>query len=77
MKTIQMTIDEPLLAQVDRVIEELQTTRSAFIRSALESALRRHTIEQLEQRHAQGYADHPVEAGEFAVWLDEQSWGAE
>ena len=32
MKTIQMTIDESLLQQVDETVELLQTTRSAFIR---------------------------------------------
>ena len=30
MKTIQMTIDEPLLAEVDRMIQTLNTTRSAI-----------------------------------------------
>jgi metal-responsive CopG/Arc/MetJ family transcriptional regulator len=62
MKTIQMTIDEPLLNEVDRVIAELHTTRSAFIREALEAALRRHDIRKLEQQHAQGYSQHPNEA---------------
>ncbi len=77
MKTIQMTIDEPLLAEVDRVIAERNTTRSAFIREALEAALRRHRVAELEQQHAQGYAKHPVEPGEFDVWIAEQAWGAE
>jgi metal-responsive CopG/Arc/MetJ family transcriptional regulator len=39
VKTIQMTIDEPLLSEVDRVIQSLDTTRSAFIREALQLAL--------------------------------------
>ncbi|MBV9787467.1 MAG: ribbon-helix-helix protein, CopG family [Chloroflexi bacterium] len=77
MKTIQMTIDEPLLTEVDRVILELRTTRSAFIREALEAALRHHNIQKLEQQHAQGYSQHPVEQGEFDIWTDEQQWGAE
>lgn len=77
MKTIQMTIDEPLLQNVDRVAEELQTSRSAFIREALEAALRRHHALQLEQQHEQGYAKHPIEPGEFDLWVDEQRWGAE
>ncbi len=77
MKTIQMTIDEPLLKEVDRVVTELHTTRSAFIREALEAALRRHDIRKLEQQHAQGYRQHPVEPGEFDVWSNEQHWGAE
>lgn len=75
MKTIQMTIDDPLLAEVDRVIQALNTTRSAFIRQALQLALRRHKIAQMEERHAEGYARHPVEPGEFDVWETEQAWG--
>ena len=75
MKTIQMTIDEPLLAEVDRVIQELNTNRSAFVRQALELALQQHRIVQMEKQHAEGYARHPVEPGEFDVWEDEQAWG--
>ena len=74
MKTIQMTIDEPLLAEVDRVIQALDTTRSAFIREALQLALRRHKIAKMERQQAEGYARHPVEPGEFDVWVAEQAW---
>jgi metal-responsive CopG/Arc/MetJ family transcriptional regulator len=76
MKTIQMTIDEPLLTEVDQLIQALKTTRSAFIREALELALRRHAISEMESKHAEGYARYPVEPGEFDVWEDEQAWGA-
>jgi len=75
MKTIQMTIDEPLLAQVDNVIKDLNTTRSAFIRDALQFVLWRHRIRELEQKHAGGYARLPVEPGEFDIWEAEQAWG--
>jgi metal-responsive CopG/Arc/MetJ family transcriptional regulator len=75
MKTIQTTIDEPLLAEVDRVIQALETTRSAFIREALQLALQKYQIAEMEQRHAEGYARHPVESGEFDVWEAEQAWG--
>jgi len=75
MKTIQMTIDEPLLAEVDQAIRDLDTTRSAFVRDALRLALRRYTITSMERRHAEGYARHPVEPGEFDVWEAEQAWG--
>jgi len=74
MKTIQMTIDEPLLAEVDRTIKELNISRSAFIREALELALRHYQILEMEKQHAAGYARHPVEPGEFDVWHDEQAW---
>ena len=77
MKTIQMTIDDQLLAEVDHVTATLQTTRSAFIRSALQLALRHHAILEKEQQHAKGYAQHPVTPDEFDLWQAEQSWGEE
>jgi metal-responsive CopG/Arc/MetJ family transcriptional regulator len=77
MKTIQMTIDETLLEEVDRATAVLQTNRSAFIRSALQLALRQYRIGQLEQQHAAGYMRHPISAGEFDMWEGEQQWGAE
>ena len=75
MKTIQMTIDESLLVEVDRAIVSLNTTRSAFIREALQLALWQYRIEEMEQKHEEGYARHPVEPGEFDVWETEQAWG--
>ncbi len=75
MKTIQMTIDEPLLAQVDQAIKGLEMTRSAFIREALELALRHYQILEMERKHAAGYARRPVEPGEFDIWTAEQAWG--
>ncbi len=77
MKTIQMTIDEPLLHEVDQMIRKLDTNRSAFIRQALNLALQQYKIRTLEARHAEGYAKHPVEKGEFDIWQDEQVWGTE
>jgi metal-responsive CopG/Arc/MetJ family transcriptional regulator len=75
MKTIQMTIDDELLAEVDQLTASLQTTRSAFICSALQLALRHHAMLEKEQQHAKGYAQYPVLPGEFDVWEAEQSWG--
>lgn len=75
MKTIQMTIDQALLADVDAAVDDLGTNRSAFIRGALVLALRQLSLRKLEERHADGYALHPVEPGEFDAWEDEQSWG--
>ena len=35
MRTVQMTLDEELLASVDKAAKKLKTTRSAFTRKAL------------------------------------------
>lgn len=74
MQTIELTIDEALLAQIDRVTGELSLTRAAFIRQALEEALRHNTIFAKERRHALGYERAPVEPDEFDQWEDEQVW---
>ena len=76
MKTIQMTIDEGLLKLVDKLSRDRNTTRSAFIRDALEAQIRRERIHDAEMRHAQGYARKPVAPKEFDVWFSEQDWGA-
>lgn len=75
MKTIQMTIDDRLLKLVDKMSRARKTTRSAFIRDALEAEIRRQHIREEEARHAEGYARKPVAPGEFDVWLNEQDWG--
>ena len=75
MKTIQMTIEEQLLARVDLVAKELGTSRSAFMREALQEALKQIQIKNLENQHKAGYEEKPVENGEFDIWDDEQIWG--
>ena len=75
MKTIQMTIDEPLLDEVDKITESLNTTRSAFIRDALHLALRQYRIGLLEQQHFEGYQHHPLNKTDIAPWESEQDWG--
>lgn len=77
MKTIQMTIDEGLLEQVDDVVETLNTNRSAFIREALEQVLKEYHIRQLEQQDAEGYTRIPPKPEEVEIWLTEQAWGDE
>jgi len=75
MKTIQMTIDESLLQQVDRTVDDLQMTRSAFIRLALEQALRQYQVRRLEERDEAGYTAVPAQPTETDEWRSEQDWG--
>jgi len=77
MRTIQMTLDDNLVKAVDRVSKELRTSRSAFTRKALQDALARYKIEQLELKHRRGYEQNPVTGDEFSVWETEQAWGDE
>ena len=75
MKTIQMTIDDRLLKLVDKMRRAQKTSRSAFIRVALEAEIRRQRVREEEGRHLEGYARKPVRPGEFDVWSSEQDWG--
>ena len=68
METIELTVDESLLAEVDRVTRKLAMTRADFARIALELALRNQKTIALEQQHAQGYARYPVKPDEFDDW---------
>jgi len=75
MRTIQMTLDDDLVASVDRVVKKLKTTRSAFTRKALKNAIKQVNANMLEKRHKEGYERHPVGKTEFSVWESEQEWG--
>jgi metal-responsive CopG/Arc/MetJ family transcriptional regulator len=75
MKTIQMTLDDELVENVDKIVKKLHTNRSAFTREALQAALNKYNALQLEQQHYQGYRKHPVEDVEFSIWEEEQEWG--
>jgi metal-responsive CopG/Arc/MetJ family transcriptional regulator len=75
MKTVQMTVDEDLIATVDKVVKKMGTSRSAFMREALHSALEQLRVKELERKHREGYLKKPVKKGEFDLWEHEQSWG--
>jgi metal-responsive CopG/Arc/MetJ family transcriptional regulator len=74
MRTVQMTLDEGLVDEVDKAADKLGTTRSAFTREALKAALVRLREKELERRHREGYERNPVRPGEFSIWHDEQVW---
>ena len=74
MQNIQMTIDENLLREVDELVKTLNMTRSAFIRDSLKLSIKKHKIAEMELQHAKGYKKHPIKAGEFDLWYEEQVW---
>lgn len=69
-----MTLDEALVAAVDKTVRRLGTTRSAFTRDALQAALDRVRVRELERKHRDGYTREPVRKGEFSRWEREQIW---
>ena len=77
MKTVQMTLDEDIVAAVDRAVRRLRTSRSAFTRRALRAALEELRNQEQERRHREGYLRKPARKGEFDIWEKEQAWGDE
>jgi antitoxin component of RelBE/YafQ-DinJ toxin-antitoxin module len=75
METIQLTIDESLLAEMNRATNALQMTPSDFMRVALERALQQREIIANERQHAQAYLAQPQQPEEITEWQDEQEWG--
>ena len=75
METIQVTIDDSLLAEMQQATSALQMTPSDFIKVALERALQQRESIALERRDAQAYSGHPQRPEEIEEWQSEQEWG--
>ena len=74
MKTVQMTLDDQLVTEVDKVVKTLKTSRSAFTREALQQALSGFYVQQMEEKQIKGYKTQPVKSDEFSNFEDEQIW---
>ena len=75
MKNVQITLDEQVLAQVDRVGKPLGLNRSAIVRQALREWLRRHAVGLFERDWIAALEGTPDEASRAERWRDVQSWG--
>jgi len=74
METIQLSIDESLLAEGQQATAALQMTPSDFIKVALERAVQQREIIAKERQHAEAYSNHPQRPEEIEEWQDEQYW---
>ena len=75
METIQLTIDESLLAEAEQTAQALEMSRSDFINTALERALLQKETIALERKHAKGYALKPQLPDEIDEWENAREWG--
>jgi len=72
MRTISITIDDPLLTQVDRLAKASRLTRSELLRLAVKEWLAAGRRRQLAQQDRAGYERVPVRPGEFDALLAAQ-----
>jgi len=74
METIEVAIEDSLLAEVQQATTALHITPSDFIRVALERAVQQREIIAKERRDAEAYSKHPQRPEEIEEWQNEQEW---
>ena len=74
VKTISITIDEALLAAVDRAAKSGKRTRSDVCRLALRAWLARARHARRVSEEHEAYRTHPVEADEFRGLIAAQAF---
>jgi metal-responsive CopG/Arc/MetJ family transcriptional regulator len=74
MKNVQITVDEPTLAQVDRIAKPLGLNRSAIVRQALREWLRRRAVERFEQEWIAALGNQPDDPSRAEDWLAAEAW---
>ena len=77
MKTIQITMDEKLLARLDADAETRRDGRSAVLRRAVAEYLHRRSSARIAATYREAYAKKPGLDGEFENWEEEGVWPTE
>ena len=78
LKTMQITVPQPLLEEVDEFLAGTKMTRSGFARRAFEEELTRMRVAVQERQHAEAYgrmSESQDEGEERALWESAQVWG--
>jgi metal-responsive CopG/Arc/MetJ family transcriptional regulator len=77
MKVIQVTIDEPLLMELDKAAACDGKARSVLVRDAVAKMLRKRHFEEAERAERESYEREPDDATEVEAWVPLQDWGEE
>jgi metal-responsive CopG/Arc/MetJ family transcriptional regulator len=77
MKAIQITVDDGLLARIDRDPEVRRSGRSAVFRRAMEAYLRDRRRREIAAAYRRGYAKNPGLGPEWEGWTNEGVWPEE
>jgi len=74
MKTVQMTLDETLLKEVDKIVKKRHTTRSAFTRKALLNSIKEERIQELEEKQIKGYKNSSSIQDDLCMIKENEMW---
>lgn len=74
MATIQIVLDDALLELTDELAERRDVNRSALIREALRSYLKKIRFQELERQEGLAYAQQPDDLAELHRWERVADW---
>lgn len=77
VKSIQITMDEALLARLDRDDEVKRDGRSAVLRRAADLYLRQRNARDVAAAYRRAYGDRENLGAEFEGWEEQGAWPAE
>lgn len=77
MKAIQITVDDRLLARLDRDPEVKRLGRSAVFRTAVEAYLQDRRTQRIDDAYRRGYAKNRGIGPEWNGWAEEGVWPEE
>ena len=74
MATIQIVLDNELLEAADKAAKTGNVNRSALIRQALQTHLKRLQILEAEERERRAYQAKPQREDEYLPWVEAAVW---
>ena len=75
MKNVQISFDENLLKNIDRIAASYQLSRSAMVRKALENWIRQREIQEFEEAWIRKLKENPDDIENSETWLHAEQWG--
>lgn len=77
MKNTQISFDEKLLKEIDRVAASARKTRSAIVREAVKAWLIQKQIQDFEDQWIKKLRETPEEVEESEAWINADHRGDE
>ncbi len=77
MKNVQISFDEDLLKTIDQFAASSQLTRSAAVREAVKTWIRREEIKKFEDEWIRKLNENPEDTEASEAWVKAEKWGDE
>ena len=75
MKNVQISFDEDLLNEVNRMVASTRLSRSAIVREALRRWIREKEIKKFEDEWVKKLKENPDDIQEAKAWIKIEQWG--